>query len=164
MAGAVVAAIGPGTARALRDHGVIADVVPERFVAEGLIEALAGVEFSRVLIARAAQARDVLPDALRERGASVEIVNLYETVVEPLDPAILPALAQADYLTFTSSSTVRNFLSGAQPGAATRIVSIGPVTSATLREHGLSVSLEAERHDIDGLIDAIVTDRAGDGR
>ncbi|MGA2970906.1 MAG: uroporphyrinogen-III C-methyltransferase [Acidimicrobiales bacterium] len=164
MAGAVVAAIGPGTARALRDHGVIADVVPERFVAEGLIEALAGVEFSRVLIARAAQARDVLPDALRERGASVEIVNLYETVVEPLDPAILPALEQADYLTFTSSSTVRNFLSGAQPGAATRIVSIGPVTSATLREHGLSVSLEAERHDIDGLIDAIVADRAGDGR
>ena len=71
MAGAVVAAIGPGTARALRDHGVIADVVPERFVAEGLIEALAGVEFSRVLIARAAQARDVVPDALRERGASV---------------------------------------------------------------------------------------------
>jgi len=164
MAGAVVAAIGPGTARALRDHGVIADVVPERFVAEGLIEALAGVEFSRVLIARAAQARDVLPDALRERGASVEIVNLYETVVEPLDPAILPALAQADYLTFTSSSTVRNFLSSAQPGAATRIVSIGPVTSATLREHGLSVSLEAERHDIDGLIEAIVADRTGNDR
>jgi uroporphyrinogen III methyltransferase/synthase len=164
MAGAVVAAIGPGTARALRDHGVIADVVPERFVAEGLIEALAGVEFSRVLIARAAQARDVLPDALRERGASVEIVSLYETVVEPLDAAVLPALAQADYLTFTSSSTVRNFLSSAQPGAATRIVSIGPVTSATLREHGLSVSLEAERHDIDGLIEAIVADRAGNDR
>jgi uroporphyrinogen III methyltransferase/synthase len=164
MAGAVVAAIGPGTARALRDHGVIADVVPERFVAEGLIEALAGVEFSRVLIARAAQARDVLPDALRERGASVEIVSLYETVVEPLDAAVLPALAQADYLTFTSSSTVRNFLSSAQPGAATRIVSIGPVTSATLREHGLSVSLEAERHDIDGLIEAIVADRTGNDR
>jgi uroporphyrinogen III methyltransferase/synthase len=164
MAGAVVAAIGPGTARALRDHGVIADVVPERFVAEGLIEALAGVEFSRVLIARAAQARDVLPDALRERGASVEIVSLYETVVEPLDAAVLPALTQADYLTFTSSSTVRNFLSSARPGAATRIVSIGPVTSATLREHGLSVSLEAERHDIDGLIEAIVADRTGKDR
>jgi uroporphyrinogen III methyltransferase/synthase len=158
LAGAVVAAIGPGTARALREHGVIADVVPERFVAEGLLDALAGVEFSRVLIARAAQARDVLPDVLRERGASVTVVSLYETVVEPLDPAVLPALEQADYLTFTSSSTVRFFLSSARPGPATRIVSIGPVTSATLREQGLQVSVEATHHDIDGLVEAIVAD------
>jgi uroporphyrinogen III methyltransferase/synthase len=158
LAAAVVAAIGPGTARALREHGVIADVVPERFVAEGLLDALAGVEFSRVLIARAAQARDVLPDALRERGASVAVVSLYETVAEPLDPAVLPALDEADYLTFTSSSTVRFFLSSARPGPATRIVSIGPVTSATLREHGLEVSVEATHHDIDGLVEAIVAD------
>ncbi len=163
LAGAVVAAIGPGTARALREHGVIADVVPERYVAEGLIDALAGVEFSRVLIARAAQARDVLPDALRSRGASVEVVSLYETVVEPLEPALVPAIAQADYLTFTSSSTVRFFLPAARPGPRTRIVSIGPVTSATVRDHGLAVDVEAERHDIDGLIDAIVRDRAGPG-
>jgi uroporphyrinogen III methyltransferase/synthase len=163
LAGAVVAAIGPGTARALREHGVIADVVPERFVAEGLVEALAGVEFSRVLIARAAAARDTLPDALRERGASVEIASLYETVAEPLDPAVLPALAQADYLTFTSSSTVLNFLAATQPGAATRIVSIGPVTSATLHEHGQRVDVEATRHDIDGLIEAILADAEGRG-
>jgi uroporphyrinogen III methyltransferase/synthase len=163
LAGTLVAAIGPGTARALRAHGVIADIVPERFVAEGLIEALAGVDFSRVLIARAAGARDVLPDALRERGASVEILSLYETVVEPLDPAVLPAIAEADYLTFTSSSTVRNFLASARLGADTRIVSIGPVTSATLREHGLNVSVEATRHDIDGLLEAIVADRAREG-
>jgi uroporphyrinogen III methyltransferase/synthase len=145
---------------------VIADVVPERFVAEGMVEALAGVEFSRVLIARAAAARDVLPDALRERGASVEIVDLYETVVEPLEPALLPAIAAADYLTFTSSSTVRNFLASAAVGPHTRIVSIGPVTSATLREHGLDVSVEADRHDIGGLLEAIVADRAAreDGR
>ncbi len=160
LAGAVVAAIGPGTARALRERGVIADVVPERFVAEGLIDALAGVEFSRVLIARAAQARDVLPDALRERGASVEVVSLYETVAEPLDPAVVAAIAEADYLTFTSSSTVRFFLSAAQPGPGTRIVSIGPVTSATLRDHGLEVSVEATRHDIDGLVEAILADHA----
>ena len=158
LAGAVVAAIGPGTARALRGHGVIADIVPQRFVAEGLIEALAGVEFSRVLIARAAQARDVLPDALRERGASVDVVSLYETVVEPLDPAVLPAVAEADYLTFTSSSTVRYFLASARPGPRTRIVSIGPVTTETLREHGLHVDVEARRHDIDGLVEAIVED------
>jgi uroporphyrinogen III methyltransferase/synthase len=159
LAGARVAAIGPGTARALREHGVIADIVPERFVAEGLIDALAEVAVSRVLIARAAGARDVLPDALAARGAQVEVVSLYETLAEPIDPALAPELARADYLTFTSSSTVRFFLASAQPGADTRIASIGPVTSATLREHGLTPHVEAGRHDIDGLLDAIVADR-----
>ena len=159
LAGARVAAIGPGTARALRAHGVIADVVPERFVAEGLVEALADVAVGRALIARAAEARDVLPDALRARGASVEIVALYETRAEPLAAALGPALGAADYVTFTSSSTVRSFLASAAPGAATRIVSIGPVTSATLREHGLEPHVEADRHDIDGVVEAIVADR-----
>jgi uroporphyrinogen III methyltransferase / synthase len=161
LAGARVAAIGPGTARALREHGVIADVVPERFVAEGLIEALAELTVKRALIARAAGARDVLPDALRERGATVEVVSLYETFAEPIDPALAPALARADYLTFTSSSTVRFFLASARPGPDTRIVSIGPVTSATLREHGLTPHVEASRHDIVGLLDAIVADQRG---
>jgi len=159
LAGACVAAIGPGTARALRERGVIADVVPERYVAEGLVEALAGVEVSRALIARAAEARDVLPAALRERGAEVEIVALYETLAEAVDPGLAPALARADYITFTSSSTVRSFLASAAPGAGSRIVSIGPVTSATLREHGLEPHVEAVRHDIDGVIEAIVADR-----
>ncbi len=161
LAGARVAAIGPGTARALREHGVIADVVPERFVAEGLLEALAGVEVSRALIARARGAREVLPDALRERGVQVDVVSLYETVAEPIDPARAPAIAAADYVTFTSSSTVRFFLASAAVGTATRVVSIGPVTSETLREHGLSVHVEAARHDIDGLIEAIVAAHAG---
>ena len=93
LANATVAAIGPGTAAALRDHGVIADVVPERSVAEALVEALAEVEvFERpVLVARAAEARDVLPDALRERGAEVDVVALYETVAEDPDPDALEA-------------------------------------------------------------------------
>jgi len=159
LAGACVAAIGPGTARALRERGVIADVVPERYVAEGLVEALAGVRFTRALIARAAQARDVLPQALRARGAQVTVVALYETVAEPIDAALAPALAAADYVTFTSSSTVRAFLAGAGVGERTRIVSIGPVTSATLREHGLEPHLEASRHDIDGVVEAILADR-----
>src|SRR5579871_3412395 len=158
LAGARVAAIGPGTARALRSHGVIADVVPEVFVAEGLVEALAGVAVRRALIARAAEARDVLPDALRARGAAVEVVPLYETLPEPLDPRLAPRLAAADYVTFTSSSTVRAFLAGTAPGASTRIVSIGPVTSATLREHGLEPHVEATRHDIDGVVEAILAD------
>jgi uroporphyrinogen III methyltransferase/synthase len=159
LAGVRVAAIGPGTAAALREHGVIADVVPERFVAEGLVEALADVPVDRVLIARAAEARDVLPDALRERGAQVDVVALYKTVAEPFDDAQRAAIARADYVTFTSSSTVRFFfaaLDGSPLGERTRLASIGPVTSDTLREHGRPPDVEADRHDIDGLVDALV--------
>jgi uroporphyrinogen III methyltransferase/synthase len=162
LSGARVAAIGPGTAAALREHGVIADVVPERFVAEGLVEALAGVSVTRALVARAAEARDVLPDALRERGAAVDVVALYETIAEPLDEQQLRAVADADYVTFTSSSTVRFFLgaAGQRLSPATRLVSIGPVTSDALREHGLEPDVEAGRHDIDGLVAALVDDAA----
>ena len=161
LAGARVAAIGPGTARALSEHGVVADVVPERFVAEGLVEALADVPVTRALVARAASARDVLVDALRGRGAEVDVVALYETVASPLDEAQLAAVRAADYVTFTSSSTVRFFLESAGDCALrARLVSIGPVTSATLREHGLSPDVEATRHDIDGLVEALVADAA----
>jgi uroporphyrinogen III methyltransferase/synthase len=163
LAGARVAAIGPGTAAALRAHGVIADVVPERFVAEGLVEALADVPVTRALVARAAEARDVLPDALRERGAEVDVVALYETVAEPLDQAALEAVAGADYVTFTSSSTVRFLFSSVGDLGSRlrgRLVSIGPITSETLREHGLEADVEATRHDIDGLVDALVADAA----
>ncbi len=161
LARARVAAIGPGTAAALRGHGIEADVVPERFVAEGLLEALAEepLEDRRVLVARAAEARDVLPDGLRERGAVVDVVALYRTVAEPLGEAQAEALKEATYVTFTSSSTVRYFLEGggSPPGTA-RLASIGPVTSSTLREHGLEPDVEAERHDIDGLVAALSAD------
>jgi uroporphyrinogen III methyltransferase/synthase len=162
LAGARVAAIGPGTAAALREHGVIADIVPERFVAEGLVDALAGVPVARALVARAAQARDLLPEALRARGAEVDVVALYETAAESLSESQLRALQSADYLTFTSSSTVR-FLLGAAGGslpAGARRLSIGPVTSAALRERGLEPDVEASRHDLEGLVQALVTDVA----
>jgi uroporphyrinogen III methyltransferase/synthase len=164
LAGVRVAAIGPGTAAALGSHGVRADVVPpERFVAEGLVDALADVPVRRALVARAAEARDVLVDALRERGAEVDVVALYETVAEPLGDAQLAAVAAADYVTFTSSSTVRFFLQSAgRSRPRGRLVSIGPVTSATLREHGLEPDVEADRHDIDGLLDALVADAAAE--
>ena len=164
LAGATVAAIGPGTARALREHGIAADVVPERFVAEALVEALADVPVGRALVARARVARDVLPDALRARGAEVEVVDLYETVAERLGAGERDAAAAADYVTFTSSSTVRFFLEAvggpAAIGARTRLASIGPVTSATLREHGLEPHVEAARHDVDGLVEALLADAA----
>lgn len=167
LAGVRVAAIGPGTAAALRSFGVIADVVPaERFVAEGLIEALAEVPVTRALIARAAEARDVLVEALRERGASVDVVALYETVAEPLSEDQVAAVRAADYVTFTSSSTVRflfESLGGDGSELPGRLVSIGPVTSEALRERGLSPDVEAARHDIDGLIEALVADAGGSG-
>ncbi len=165
LAGAQVAAIGPGTARALAEHGIAADIVPERYVAESLVAALAELPVRRALIARAREARDVLPDALRARGAEVDVLELYETVAEPLSPPALAAARGADYITFTSSSTVRFFLEAAGGSAdlspTTRIVSIGPVTSATLRERGLAPQVEAERHDIDGLVAALLADAAG---
>jgi uroporphyrinogen III methyltransferase/synthase len=162
LAGCTVAAIGPGTARALAEHGIFADVVPERFVAEALVEALDEVPVQRALIARAAEARDVLPEALWARGAQVEILALYKTVAEPLSESQLQAVAAADYVTFTSSSTVRFFFdaAGHRVGEQTRLVSIGPVTSAALRERGRKPSVEAERHDIDGLVDALLADVA----
>src|SRR4051794_5072401 len=164
LAGVTVAAIGPGTAAELRRRGIAADVVPPRSVAESLVESLReiDVEGKRVLIARAAEARDVLPDALAERGAQVDVVPLYDTVAEPLAGDALEAAAKADYVTFTSSSTVRFFMDGIDghfPSAA-RVVSIGPVTTATAREHGLEVHVEAERHDVDGVVQALVEDAA----
>jgi uroporphyrinogen III methyltransferase / synthase len=161
LAGARVAAIGSSTARALAEHGLLADIVSKRFVAESLVEALADVPVEHALVARAKEARDVLPDALRARGAQVDVLDLYETLAEPLSPRALAAARAADYITFTSSSTVRFFLDAAGDGGlspSTRIVSIGPVTSETLREHGLEPHIEADDHDIDGLIQALLAD------
>jgi len=161
--GATVAAIGPGTAAELARRGIRADVVPERSVAEALVEALADVPVQgrRVLVARAAKARDLLPDSLRERGAEVDVVALYDTRAEPLSDGQLEQAGGADYVTFTSSSTVRFFHdAGGRVGDGTRVVSIGPVTSGTARELGLTVHVEADQHDIDGLVRALLDDAA----
>jgi uroporphyrinogen III methyltransferase/synthase len=160
LAGATVAAIGPATAAELEHRGIRADVVPERAVAEALVEALQDVPLTRrrALVARASEARDVLPDALRERGAEVDVVALYDTVAEPLSEQQRELAARADYLTFTSSSTVRNYVEAGGSVDGARVVSIGPVTSATARELGLTVHVEAGRHDIDGLVEALLED------
>ena len=161
---ASIAAIGAGTAGALAEHGITADVVPDRFVAEALVEALVNVEVEGkpVLVARAAEARNVLPDALRERGAEVDVVALYETVRETPNAEAIEAAQSADYVTFTSSSTVRNLTEalGDRFPAGARIVSIGPITSEAARAAGLEVHVEAERHDIDGLLAALLADAA----
>jgi uroporphyrinogen III methyltransferase/synthase len=157
LAGLTIAAIGPGTARALRDHGIEADVVPMRSVAEGLLDALAAVEWKRVLIARAREGRDVLETGLRERGSEVEVLALYETLPEPIDPS---RTSHADYVTFTSASTVRFFVEAGGELDGVRVASIGPATSAALRERGREPDLEAEPHTPDGLVAALVRDAA----
>jgi len=158
LAGARIAAVGPGTARALADHGLRADVVPGRAVAESLVEALEDVPVRRALIVRAAEGRDVLPDALRARGAAVDVLAVYETLAEPLDAATARAAASADYVTFTSASSVSAFLAAAGPLDGPRLVSIGPATSAALRAAGLAPDLEADPHTPDGLLAAMLED------
>jgi len=164
LAGATVAAIGPGTTRELEAHGIRADVVPERSVAESLLAELEKTDLAgkRALVPRAADARDVLPEGLRDAGAEVDVVALYDTVGEELQASAVDAIGRADYVTFTSSSTVTRFLDAVGDGIpnGARVVSIGPVTSATARERGLEVHVEAERHDVDGLVEALVSDAA----
>jgi uroporphyrinogen III methyltransferase/synthase len=176
LAGARIASIGPGTSNELAAHGIAADVTAERSVGEGLVEALADVPVTRALIVRGRGGREVLPEALRERGAHVDVLELYETVAEPLSAETAAAVRAADYVTFTSASTVRNLLGAlgvngdvsssgdaAERGRLspqTRVVSIGPITSAALHEHGIGVDVEAARHDVDGLLQALLDDVA----
>lgn len=162
VAGPRICAIGPATAQALRERGLEPDVVPEEYIAESVVAALAGQGLAgqRILLPRAAVARDVIPDELRGLGARVDVVTVYETVV----PADLPAQARAalaepkpDWITLTSSSTVKHLLAaaGAKALAGVKIATIGPVTSGLARRHGLTVAVEAEQSTIDALIEAI---------
>jgi uroporphyrinogen III methyltransferase / synthase len=162
-----VIAIGPATAERLAAHGVRADLVPDRFVAEGILEVLpADLSWASILVARAAGSRQLLIDDLRGRGAAVDELLLYEAVPEPADPPAIEAAQAADYLTFTASSTVSAFMGMLDDPArgrvagpdGPRVVSIGPITSATAREHGLTVHAEAAVHSMPGLIDALVED------
>jgi len=163
LAGLRVAAIGPGTARALASHGITVDLVPERFVAESLLEAFPEptAPGARVLLARAEQARDVLPEGLTARGFAVDVLPVYRTVSAAPDPASVERVrrGEVDALTFTSSSTVTNLLDllGGVPQPQPLVVSIGPVTSATAKERGLRVDAEADEHTIDGLVATLLT-------
>src|SRR5580700_5560902 len=178
-----VAAIGPATKKAIEKRGIKVNVVPEEYVAESVVESLRDqVAGKRVLLARARVARDVIPRELRKLGAEVDVVEAYETVIPRSSLTRLRAILKnsnrrPDVITFTSSSTVRNFanLTGknvrrgrprprkASPFHDVRFVSIGPVTSSTLRELGLPVDLEAKEYTIPGLINAIVSARVKPG-
>lgn len=161
LAGLQVAAIGAATAGALSEHGIEADFVPARATAEGLLELLSAESLAgkRVLLTVASGARPVLADGLRELGADVQKTDMYDTAAEPLTDEQAAAVLAADFITFASGSAVRSLVEAL--GDAGRLsdrtlVSIGPVTSGTLREQGLEPAAEAKVHDIDGLIDAVM--------
>jgi len=163
FAGLRMAVIGPGTAAALSAHGLRADIVPARFVAESLLEAFPepGSPGERVLLARASTARDVLPKGLRALGYEVDVLSVYRTAAAEPDAALLARVREGrvDALTFTSSSTVTRFCDavGLLPDPQLPTVSIGPVTSETARARGLRVSAEADPHTIDGLVEALIS-------
>jgi uroporphyrinogen III methyltransferase/synthase len=153
---AKLAAMGPGTAAVLAAGHLVADLVPDRFVAEALLDALPDGP-GRVLLARAEVARDVLPDGLRARGWSVDVVDAYRTVPAAVTDVQRAAVAAADVITFTSSSTVEHSLVAfGRAGLPSAIACIGPVTAATARQHGLPVTVEADVHTIDGLVTALL--------
>jgi uroporphyrinogen-III synthase len=172
-----IAAIGPATRQAIEQHGVKVNVVPREYVAESVVSSLRRkIRGKRVLLARAKVARDVIPRELRKLGAQVDVVEAYETVVPQSSRqrlrAALASQRRPDWITFTSSSTARNFVAllGESRGRVgrvhtsagpkghlkgVRLASIGPVTSSTLRELGLPVDVEAVEFTIPGLIKAI---------
>ena len=165
-----IAAIGPATKKAIEQHGMKVDVVPEEYVAESVVKSLKRkVKGKRVLLVRAKVARDIIPIELRKAGAHVDVVEAYETVVPEssrtrLGTALKNPGRRPHIVTFTSSSTAENFvklLGGTRKErhkqlAEVRMASIGPVTSATLRELGLAVDIAAKQFTIPGLIKAIV--------
>ncbi len=169
LAGAKVAAIGPATAARCIERGIRPDYVPEEYRAEGVLEGFLerGVgEGTKVLVPRALEAREVLPDTLRERGAVVDVVPVYRTELGTGGGSVLERLADGsvDVVTFTSSSTVRNFvelakgLDLAEAMKDVLVASIGPITSDTARELGLTVGVEADEYTIPGLVQAVVNE------
>jgi uroporphyrinogen-III synthase len=168
-----IAAIGPATRTAIEKQGMRVAVMPSHYVAESVVECLCDrVEGKRVLLARARVARDVIPRELGNLGAQVDVVEAYETVIPQssrvrIRELLKDASQRPNLITFTSSSTVRNFVAllgdetcgRGRPHhthlSGIRLASIGPVTSSTLRECGLPVDIEAKEYTIPGLIKAI---------
>ena len=175
-----IATIGPSTRGTAEKMGLEVSIVPPKYVAESVVQSLRGkAEGQRVLLVRAAVARDVIPRELREMGATVDVVEAYQTVVpessrKKLRSVMEDQKSRLQVVTFTSSSTVRNFVAllggrGRPPHKTpphianlldgVRLASIGPITSATLREFGLPVHMEAEEYTIAGLTRAILDDQ-----
>ncbi len=162
IGGVRIAAIGPATAAKVAEYRLQVDLQPKEFVAEGVLAAFkeeGSVENLKILIARAEEARDVLPTELTKQGAIVDVAVAYRTVAETEDVSGGQERLKnegADLITFTSSSTAENFMKlGIPLPEGCKTASIGPVTSKTMKELGLSVDVEAKQYDIPGVVDAI---------
>jgi uroporphyrinogen III methyltransferase/synthase len=162
IGGARIAVIGPATAQRVKDFHLHVDLQPKEFVAEDIVREFkkqGSLDNLKILLVRAEKARDVIPKGLSALGAIVDEAYAYRTVPETHDASgARQRLAKhgADLITFTSSSTVENFLALGLPWPkGMKVVSIGPITSQTARDNDLKVEIEAKRHDIDGLVDAI---------
>jgi uroporphyrinogen-III synthase len=155
-----VAAIGPATASALQAHDVTVTLIPDEYVAEAIIESIGAVQGQRILLPRADIAREALAVELRNRGAFVDEIAAYRTLPAQPDPDGLRELRRGvDVITFTSSSTVRNFVAlvgreSIPPQAL--IACIGPITANTAHEFGLRVHIQATDYTMDGLVAALV--------
>lgn len=160
LGGVAVAVVGPGTADALRAIGVRADLVPDRYVAEGLLEAFpapAAGSSRTVLLAQAAGARPVLADGLRAAGWDVDVVPAYRTVPATFDAGAIDEVRSADAVAFASSSAVTNFVAAVDRDAwPSTAVTIGPITGEAAFDAGFDRVVEADRHDVDGLVAAVV--------
>ncbi|MDH3393131.1 MAG: uroporphyrinogen-III synthase, partial [Desulfobulbaceae bacterium] len=153
------------TAEALREYGIVADLVPEEYTGDGLAASMVaqGVKGARVLIPRAKKAREILPDTLRDNGADVDVVTVYQNV-RPKDYEMVReelAAGNIDMVTFTSSSTVTNFLEmlGADREkllAGVKCAAIGPITAKTAAKHGLTIDVQPTSYTIPSMVDAIV--------
>ncbi len=160
---AKIAAIGSATAEKLKQYGLVADVIPQEYRAEGVVEALKGKlpPHAKILIPRAEEAREVLPDTLREMGAEVEVAPAYRTVCGQVDGEALAADIKAgriDLVTFTSSSTVKNLVNiigSAEALKGVKTACIGPVTADTAKSLGIEPDIIAKEYTIDGLVEAI---------
>lgn len=162
MPKARVATVGPATRKAAEKNGLRVSVTPDQYIAEALVEALGreDLEGKRILIPTAAVTRDVIAPALRKSGAAVDVVEAYRNVVPPeaaQQAAVVFREPLPDWVTFASSSAVTNLagLVGATLLRRVKLASIGPATSATIREHGLEPAVEARDHTIRGLVQAM---------
>jgi uroporphyrinogen III methyltransferase/synthase len=164
IGGVKIAAMGPGTAAKIKEYRIGVDLIPKKSVAEGLVEALVeemgDLSSFKMLWVKAEETRDVLSKSLTDRGVILDEAIAYRTVPETTDRtgAVERFRSEgADVITFTSSSTVEHFLDLRLPlPDGLKIASIGPITSQTLEDHGMSVDIEAEEYDIPGLVRAVV--------
>jgi uroporphyrinogen III methyltransferase/synthase len=165
LKGIKICCIGPATARQIEEKDIKVDLVPEEFIAEGILQSFSALDLQgkNILIPRAAKARDILPEGLRKMGATVDVVTAYQTVNSGRKKEELTELLEAgavDIITFTSSSTVTNFAEIMGKDFVlppqVRVACIGPVTAATARKAGFQIDIEQKEYTMQGLVQSLI--------